>query len=240
MDIWGVDMERESLVLVPGLLCDALLWTHQSKYLSEIVDISIADVTRCETMGAMAEAVLSAAPDTFALAGLSMGGYVSMEIMRRVPERVKKLALLDTSARSDTEEQTRRRQRFVQLTKEDGLGKVLSELLPLLVHPDRLKDKQLCNSIEQMKRRLGPEVFVRQQSAIMGRSESLNDLSTINCPTLVLCGRQDAITPLELHAEMASGIPKARLAIIEDCGHLSTMERPQAVTALLRDWLLYR
>jgi pimeloyl-ACP methyl ester carboxylesterase len=223
-------MEKQNLVLVPGLLCDDALWEHQSRYLSETADIKIADVTRSETIFGMAEAVLAKA---------SMGGYVSLEIMRRAPERVTKLALLDTSARSDTEEQSRRRHHFIQLTREGGFDEVISTLLSLFVHPDRMQDEQLCNNIKEMNRRVGPEIFMRHQAAIMGRPDSRNDLSKIKCPTLILCGRQDALTPLEVHEEMSSTIPKARLAIIEDCGHMTTMERPHAVTALLRDWLLY-
>lgn len=232
-------MEKQDLVLVPGLLCDDALWEHQSRYLSETTDIKIADVTRSETIFGMAEAVLAMAPEKFGLAGLSMGGYVSLEIMRRAPERVTKLALLDTSARSDTEEQSRRRHHFMQLTREGGFDEVISTLLSLFVHPDRMQDEQLCNNIKEMNRRVGPEIFMRHQAAIMGRPDSRNDLSKIKCPTLILCGRQDALTPLEVHEEMSSTIPKARLAIIEDCGHMTTMERPHAVTALLRDWLLY-
>lgn len=232
-------MEKQNLVLVPGLLCDDALWEHQSRYLSETADIKIADVTRSETIFGMAEAVLAMAPEKFALAGLSMGGYVSLEIMRRAPERVTKLALLDTSARSDTEEQSRRRHHFIQLTRKGGFDEVISTLLSLFVHSDRMQDEQLCNNIKEMNRRVGPEIFMRHQAAIMGRPDSRNDLSKIKCPTLILCGRQDALTPLEVHEEMSSTIPKARLAIIEDCGHMTTMERPHAVTALLRDWLLY-
>ena len=219
-------------------LCQQVL-SHQNRYLSETAEIKIADMTRSETMIGMAEAVLAMAPEKFALAGLSMGGYVSLEIMRLAPERVTKLALLDTSARSDTEEQGRRRHHFIQLTREGGFSKVISTLLSLIVHPDRMQDEQLCNNIKEMNGRVGPEIFMRQQAAITGRPDSRNDLSTMKCPTLILCGRQDALTPLEVHEEMSSRIPKARLAIIEDCGHMSTMERPHAVTALLRDWLLY-
>ena len=232
-------MGKQNLVLVPGLLCDAAMWEHQSRYLSGTAEIKVADVTRSETMVDMAEAVLAMAPERFSLAGLSMGGYVSLEIMRRAPSRVTKLALLDTSARSDTEEQSTRRQHFIQLTEERRFSEVISTLLSLLVHPDRMKDEQLCYDIKEMNRRVGPEVFLRQQAAIIGRQDSRNDLSKMTCPTLILCGRQDALTPLEVHEEMSSGIPEARLAIIEDCGHMSTMERPQAVTALLRDWLLH-
>ena len=232
-------MEKQNLVLVPGLLCDAAMWEHQRRYLSEVAEIKIADVTRFETMVGMAEAVLAMAPERFALAGLSMGGYVSLEIMRRASNRVTKLALLDTSARPDTEEQSRRRQHFIQLTKEGRFNEVIATLLALLVHPDRMQDERLCNDIKEMNRRVGPDVFMRQQAAIIGRQDSRNDLSKMRCPTLILCGRQDALTPLEVHEEMSSRMPKARLAVIDDCGHMSTMERPQAVTALLRDWLLY-
>jgi len=232
-------MEKQNLVLVSGLLCDDALWEHQSRYLAETSEIKIGDVTHSETMFGMAEAVLSVAPEKFALAGLSMGGYVALEIMRRAPERVLKLALLDTSARSDTEEQIRRRHHFIQLTREGRFNEVISTLLSLIVHPDRTQDEQLCNNIREMSLRIGPQIFMRQQAAIIGRPDSRKDLSTIKCPTLILCGRQDALTPLEVHEEMSSAIPKARLAIIEDCGHMSTMERPHAVTALLRDWLIY-
>ena len=232
-------MEKIDLVLVPGLICDAALWNHQNRYLSEIAHIRVADVTRSETIMEMAEAVLAMAPEKFALAGLSMGGYVSLEIMRRAPERVIKLALLDTSARPDTEEQTERRHQLIKLTREGAFSDVISTLLSLVVHPDRMQDGELCNHIKEMNQRVGPEIFMRHQDAIIGRPDSRNDLPTIKCPTLILCGRQDALTPLDVHEEMSSMIPKSRLALIEDCGHMSTMERPQAVTALLRDWILY-
>lgn len=232
-------MEKGNLVLVPGLLCDAALWEHQARYLSGLAGITIADASRSDTMAGMAESLLAGGPQEFALAGLSMGGYVCLEVMRRAPGRVTRLALLDTSARPDTEEQTRLRQRLMRLAGEGGFEEVISTLLPLIVHPDRRRDERLLSDIRQMNRRTGPEVFVRQQKAIIGRPDSREDLSRITCPTLVLCGRQDAITPLELHEEMSSAIPGARLAVIEDCGHMSTMERPQAVTALLRDWLLH-
>ena len=232
-------MEKQNLVLLSGLLCDDALWEHQSIYLAETSEIKIADVTFSETIFGMAEAVLGVAPEKFALAGFSLEGYVALEIMRRAPERVTKLALLDTSARPDTEEQSRRRHHFIQLTKEGRFNSVISTFLSLIVHPDRMQDEELCNNIKEMFLRVGPELFMRQQAAIMGRPDSRKDLSTIKCPTLILCGRQDVSTPLEIHEEMSSAIPKARLAIIEDCGHTSSMERPHAVTALMRDWMIY-
>jgi len=232
-------MNRQNALLVPGLLCDANLWRHQQKHLAEIAEITIADVTQHDTMSRIAKALLSAAPERFALAGLSMGGYVAFEIMRQAPARVTKLALLDTSPRPDTQEKTQSRMELIDLTLKKRFKEVLPRLLPQLIHPARRKDRELTSAIAAMADHVGQDAFLRQETAIMNRPDSRKDLSHIRCPTLILCGRQDTLTPLELHEEMASSIPKARLAIIEDCGHLSTMEQPQAVTALLRDWLLY-
>lgn len=232
-------MDTQNLLLVPGLLCDADLWKHQRKHLAELAEITIGDITQHDTMSSIAEALLDVAPERFALAGLSMGGYVAFEIMRRAPERVTKLALLDTSARADTKEKAQIRTELIELTLMKRFKEVMPRLLPQLVHPARRREQQLTNAIVAMADRIGQDAFLRQERAIMNRPDSRNDLSQIRCPTLVLCGRQDTLTPLKLHEEMVARIPDARLAIIEDCGHLSAMERPQAVTALLRDWLLY-
>ncbi len=229
---------KQSLLLVPGLLCDGALWSHQTHHLSDIAEIVIADTLRDDSLGAMAERALSACEDRFALAGLSMGGYVAMEIMRRAPERVERLALLDTSARADTSAQTERRRELLKLCEIGRFRGVTPRLLPLLIHPDRQADATLTHAVMAMAERVGPEVFLRQQRAIMARPDSREDLRSYDLPTMVLCGRQDALTPLELHEEMAALIANARLCIIEECGHLSTMERPHAVTALMRDWLL--
>ena len=230
---------KQNLVLLPGLLCDATLWHHQHKYLGELAEITIADFTDDDSMAGMAEASLAKAPERFALAGLSMGGYVALEIMRRAPERVTKLALLDTSDRGEVEEQTKRRRELIQMSTEGKFREVTQQILPFLIHPDRQGDKGLTDAIIKMADHVGPDAFLRQEKAIMGRSDSRDDLGRIKCPTLILCGRQDALTPVDAHEEMATGISKARFVIIEDCGHMTTMERPQAVTALLRDWLLY-
>jgi pimeloyl-ACP methyl ester carboxylesterase len=227
------------LLLIPGLLCDAGLWIHQSTHLAEIANVRIADVTGGDTMAELAAQVLAEAPATFALAGLSMGGYVAHAIMEQAPERVAKLALLDTSAIADTPEQTERRKALIEMSKVGRFRGVTDRLLPVLVHEDRLSDALLTERIKRMAEHVGPDAFFRQQSAIMSRPDRRAQITRYALPTLVLCGRQDALTPLALHEAMAAAIPGARLAIIEECGHLSTMERPHAVTALLRDWLLY-
>lgn len=231
--------ERQTLILVPGLLCDRDLWAHQRAHLDDIADIRIADVTGHDSMAALAEAVIADAPERFALAGLSMGGYVAHAIMERVPERVSRLALLDTSAIADSPETLERRRVLIEMSKVGKFRGVTDRLLPLLVHPDRLSDTELTDRVKKMAEHVGPEAFFRQQTAIMGRPDRRAQIAGYDLPTLVLCGREDALTPLALHEEMAAAIPGARLAIVEQCGHLSTMERPHAVTALLRDWLLY-
>ncbi len=231
------DDAKTPLMFVPGLLCDDRLWQHQAEHLADLVDPIIADVTRGASMPEMARAVLDAAPERFALAGLSMGGYVALEIMRVAPERVARLALLDTSARADTPEQTDTRRELIELSQEGRFDEVPRQILPNMVHPDRLDDERLTSTVFGMAEAVGSEAFVRQEEAIIRRPDSREDLPGIACPTLVLCGREDALTPMYLHEEMSGLIPGSRLRVIEKCGHLSALERPEGVTTALREWL---
>jgi pimeloyl-ACP methyl ester carboxylesterase len=231
-------MNKLPLVFVPGLLCDAQLWRPQIDGLADIADCWIADHTRSDTMAGVARDVLADAPFAgFALAGLSMGGYIALEIMRQAPQRVGKLALLDTAASGESPEQTQKRLGLIELAGQGKFLEVTDTLLPLLVHPSRLGESALTNVIKSMAKNIGKDAFVRQERAIMSRTDGLPLLASINCPTLVLCGRQDALTPLGRHEEMAAGIKGSQLQIIEDCGHLSTLERPAEVNAALRRWL---
>jgi len=228
-----------NLVLIPGLLCDARLWAHQTEHLVDIADCMVADITGADSIDELADNVLAVAPDRFALAGLSMGGYVAHAIMRRAPGRVSRLALIDTSARSDAPEQLVRREKLISMSQYGKFRGVTDRLLPILIHEARLVETKLTDEIKKMAEHIGSEAFVRQQHAIMSRPDSRPFLIEYGIPTMVMCGRQDALTPLEHHQEMAAAIPGSRLAVIEDCGHLSTMERPQAATALMRQWLTY-
>lgn len=225
------------LVLVPGLLCDARLWQAQVTALADVATITVADVTRDDTIAGMAERVLAAAPARFALAGLSMGGYVVQEMTRRAPDRVIRLALLDTNARADTDEQKQRRLDLIQLAERGTFKGVTPRLLPMLIHPDRMADKALVSTVMAMAESVGKDAFFRQQRAIMHRIDGRDVLKEISCPTLVLCGREDALAPPKVHEEMAERIPDATLVVINHCGHLSTMERPEQVTAQMRVWL---
>lgn len=230
-------MTKSSLVLLPGLLCDAALWEPQRKRFARDFEILVADLTQDETVGDMARRVLAAAPPRFALAGLSMGGYVAQEILRQAPERVERVALLDTSARADTAEQTSRRRGLIALAQTGKFKGVTPRLLPLLLHPVHLDDKQLTSIVMAMAERVGQAAFLRQQRAILSRPDSRSDLGHIRCPALALCGRNDVLTPVPLSEEIAAGIPGAQLVVLEDCGHLSTIEQPDAVNAALETWL---
>lgn len=230
-------VNKTPLVLLPGLLCDAALWRGQIEDLADLAEPWVADLARDDSMTAMAQRVLADAPARFALAGLSMGGYVAQAIMRAAPERVLRLALLDTGARADTAEQTARRHGLIELAERGEFRGVTPRLLPLFLHPDRLSDKDLTGAVAEMAARVGKDAFLRQQRAIMSRPDGRPSLPAIKCPTLVLCGREDQLTPLELHEEIAALISGARLEIVEHCGHLSTMERPWEVSVLLRQWL---
>jgi len=232
--------DRIPLVLLPGLLCDARLWRRQAENLADIADVTVADLTRDDTMAAMAERVLAAAPERFALAGLSMGGYAAFAVMRAAPARITRLALLDTSARADTPERRRLRLELNDLVRAGRFAEVPPMLLPTLVHPARHRDRELAETILSMASAVGADGFLRQQAAIMSRPDSRPGLGAIACPTLVLCGRQDERTPLALHEEMTTAIPGATLVVLEDCGHMSTLERPAAATAALRAWLRRR
>jgi pimeloyl-ACP methyl ester carboxylesterase len=185
----------------------------------------------------MARHVLAGAPARFALAGLSMGGYVAQEIMRQAPERVTRLALLDTSARADTPERLAQRRGFIELAHKGEFHGITPRMLPIYLHPDHLNDKALTDTVLAMAQRVGREGYLRQQQAIMGRLDGREDLRRIAVPTLVLCGRDDQATPLKLHEEMAVLVPGATMVAIEHCGHLSTLEKPAEVNAAMRQWL---
>lgn len=228
---------KAKLLLVPGLLCTRALWESQMTALGDIAESAVADHTRHETMEAIAASILAAAPDRFALAGLSMGGYIAYEIVRQAPERVERLALLDTGVRADPPERKAQRLKLIELAEREGAGAAQDALMPALIHKARLAEKPFVDAIRQMAVDTGVEVFKRQQAAIMARPDNRPSLSSIRCPTLVLVGREDALTPVEMSQEIAAGIPGAGLEIVPDCGHLSTLERPEAVNRALRAWL---
>ncbi|WP_119066366.1 alpha/beta fold hydrolase [Rubrobacter indicoceani] len=227
----------KNLVLIPGLLCDRRLYALQMAALENDFDFLVADVSQDASVGEMAKRLLADAPEKFHLAGLSMGGYVALEVMRRAPERVEKLALLDTSARPDSAEQKETRTELVEAAKSGKFQEVAEGMPEKLLHGSRMQDEKLVSLVVQMGVDTGTEAFARQQTAIMARPDSRPDLPNITCPTLVLCGGDDALTPPEVHEELAGGIPNTTLRVLEKCGHLSTLERPQEVNEALGGFL---
>ncbi|MGH6815891.1 MAG: alpha/beta fold hydrolase, partial [Hyphomicrobiaceae bacterium] len=215
------------LVLVPGLLCTRVLFESQVAALGGSVRISVADATGFASLPEIARAILAKAPERFALAGLSMGGYVAFEMLRQAPDRIVKLALLDSNARADRPEQTAQRRQLVDLARRQGLRAVQQVLLPHLVHPRRLADAPLVETIVTMAEDVGLAAFERQQEAIMSRPDNRPFLASIRCPTVVLVGAEDALTPVKVAEEINAGIAGSRLYAIRDCGHLSTLEQPE-------------
>lgn len=232
-------MAKIPLVLIPGLMCTRELFAPQIAGLADLAQISVADHGTADSFAGIARAILAAAPTRFALAGLSMGGALALEIMRQAPERVLRLALLDANAALDGEPIRAARHGYLDLARQGRFMEITREhLLPRLIHPARLGDKPLIETVLRMAEETGPEVFIRQETALLNRPDGLPGLSAIRCPTLVVVGADDILTPLERAREIADGIPGARLVIVPDCAHLSTLEQPAALTKLLREWLL--
>ncbi len=228
----------QDVVFIPGLLCTSELYAPQLKALRDVARCHVADHTVAASMADIATVILRHAPKTFALCGLSMGGYIAFEIMRQAPERVTRLALLDTAAKSDTPERTANRRQQVAAVEKVGFGSLAPILMPLLIHPRRLTDAPLVATIDRMTAMTGITHFARQQQAIGGRADSRPGLGAIRVPTLVLVGREDALTPVADAEDIARGIPGSTLVTVEDCGHISTLEQPEAVNRELLQWLV--
>jgi pimeloyl-ACP methyl ester carboxylesterase len=227
----------ETLVLAPGLNCTRRLFEDQIAALGPDRPVFVADHARDDDMAAVARRLLAAAPEKFALAGLSMGGYIALEVVRQAPGRVTRLALLDTNARADTDAQRRSREGEIALVEAGRFRDVCDARWRKSVHPDRLGDAGLRRTYDLMAQETGPEVFVRQLRAIMSRRDQRPGLPAIGVPTLVLVGDADELTPPWQAREMAGLIPGAAIVAVPACGHLSTLERPREVEAALAAWL---
>lgn len=228
--------DRRPLLLLPGLLCDAELWQAQVDGLADIADCRIADLTRDDSVAAMAARTLSIAPDRFALAALSMGGYVAFEILRQAPERVTRLALLDTSAAPDTPERAGQRRVGMESLKLGRFIGVTRRMLPQMVHPDHV-DGPIGARVKAMAERVGGDAYLRQQQAILARPDSCPLLQHIRIPTLIAVGADDRLTPPSDAAAMHAGIAHSRYHVFPRCGHLPPLELPDETVSLLQTWL---
>ncbi len=228
---------RQPLVLVPGLVCDHSLWAAQVQGLGDIAAITVGDTLQDTSLPAMATRILAAAPERFALAGFSMGGYIAMEIWRRAPERVTRIAFLDSTAGADSPDARRLREAAIATAHKRSLEAVLRGSLQRLVHDSA--PRAICERVVAMALGVGLTTFANQQRAIMERPDSRGDLARIDVPALVLVGAEDKLTPIERAREMLEHIPQAhaRFAAIANCGHMAPMERPEAVNDELRAWL---
>ncbi|MGI9233019.1 MAG: alpha/beta fold hydrolase [Woeseiaceae bacterium] len=222
-------MSAENILLLPGMMCDERLWSHQISAFE--IPVHVADTSKSDNFADMAKRVLGAAPSRFAMAGLSMGGILAFEIWRQAPGRVTHLALLDTNPCPDAA--NKKAMRFEQIAAA-AAGKLeelaIESLKPLYLAEKNRGDEAMLSTILDMALQLGPEVFERQSLAVMNRPDSVPTLATISCPTSVICGREDSICPVQFHEFMAREIPGAELVVIDDCGHLSSMEAPTLVT----------
>lgn len=229
---------KQKLVLVPGLVCDAAVWGYQVAHLAEIAEISVPAVADGKTMAEMARIALAGAPPSFALAGFSMGGYVALEMLRQAPDRITRLALLDTSARGDSTKKAEWRRNVIATCERGDYEAVIEGMMPVLLHADR-QSGVLPAFVRTMAARVGADVYLLRQYAIATRQDSRDLLRAFARPVRAICGRQDGMSTIEEHEEIAALAPRGRFSLIEDCGHMTILEQPQAATTLLRDWLLY-
>jgi pimeloyl-ACP methyl ester carboxylesterase len=225
------------IVFVPGLLCTGRIYEHQVQQLGRKHPVLLADHWSHASMAEIAKSILAVAPDKFALAGTSMGGYVAFEIARQAPDRVAKLILLSTSAKPDTPERSEGRRKQVAAVRENGARTAVTTLWPNLVHPARHEDHALRAVFDEMADELGPEAFARQIEAIIGRADSRSTLPQIKVPTLVIAGSEDKLITPDNSQEIAGGITGARLEIIAHCGHMGMIERPETYTRLLGEFV---
>jgi pimeloyl-ACP methyl ester carboxylesterase len=226
------------LLLLPGMMCDARMWRAQTRDLLPHCQVQVGAIDGAESVALIAAQLLAAAPARFALAGLSMGGILALEMWRQAPARIERMALLDTNPHADLPQRKRLRQGQIDKVRAGKLDSVLrEELKPHYLARCNKTNLALLDAVLEMGLQQGESTFVRQSLALRDRPDSTAMLATITCPSLVLCGAEDELCPVAVHQFMAKAIPNAWLQVVPDCGHLSTMEQPDAVSAALQAWL---
>ena len=226
------------LVFLPGLAADAVMWRKQLGAMPAHVSPVVSDVhSRCASLHDMAQTLLTEHAGELILCGASMGGMLAMEVVRQAPQRVRALALLGTSARPETEAMRALREAAINLFEQGRVDEVLQANLPLAFHASRLDDKTLQQSYLDFVLRAGAQQLIRQNRAVMARADARLHLAAVACPTLVMCGDADQLTPPECSREIAQLIKGAEFVMLRECGHMLTMERPAEVNAALLRWL---
>lgn len=229
--------ERPTLMLLPGLLCDETVWEAQIAAFGRDWQIIVVDLRGYSSFDTMAEVVLERAPSRFALAGHSMGGRVALEVFRQAPDRVERLALLSTGVHPVLEGEADKRQQLIAFAWRDGMEALARQWIPPTLHPSHRQDHEMVEAMIAMWCRSTPEIHEGQIRAALDRRDARPLLPAIRCPTLVLGGADDPWAPASQQEEIAKAISGAELALIPECGHMVTMEQPEAVNARLRTWL---
>lgn len=224
--------KKQPLILIPGLLSNHRVWAHQTKYLQDIADIQVIEFTNERTIEQMLHTILKNSPPQFAVAGHSMGGCLVFELLHLVPERITKACVLNTTARGDSPEKVQCRKQMIEQTKQGQFKSVAGKITDFFVYQSSIKKQ-----VMQMFMEVGAETFIGEEEAMMNLHDYRGWLPKITCPTLVIHARHDANFTLDHHEEIVALMPHAILGIVEDAGHMSPMEMPQAVTALMRYWL---
>ena len=227
-----------TVVLVPGLLCDRFVWEHAIAALEGNIPVGVADLSTQDSLTTMAEDTLSAFSGDLYVAGHSMGARVAMEMARLAPDRVKRMALLDTGIHPLKEGEPAKRAEIVAFAHAEGMTALAGRWLPGMVHPDRVDDAALMADLTAMVERMDPDLHERQIRALVNRPDASAYVASITCPTLLIVGRQDQWSPVSQHEDMLRLMPDARLEIVEDAGHFAPVEQPGTVAALLASWAL--
>jgi pimeloyl-ACP methyl ester carboxylesterase len=233
---------RNTVILIPGLLCDANVWRRQIAALTDLAEVQVSEHGMQDSLPGMARTILANAPPRFAVAGHSMGGRIALEVCRAAPDRVTGVALMDTGqhpvpAGEAGEQEAAGRYRLLEIARRDGMRAMAHEWVRGMVHPTRLADQALIDGILDMFESKSPDMYAAQIRALLNRPDANPVLATIRVPTLVLCGHEDAWSPVQRHVEIAAAIPDSTLVDIPTCGHMSTLERPHVVNDAMRTWL---
>lgn len=227
----------EKLIMIPGTLCDDALFQHQTKALKTVADCYVASTSNHSCLKQTAKEILDTYSGDLCIMGLSFGGIIAFEILRQAPERVKKLILLNTNYKEPSEQTRINQQRFIGMAYLGQFKEITSTILiDAMLHPKNAQKQALRDTVQEMALNIGVTGFFNQVKAQLARPDSTPDLPKIQCPTLIVTGREDTICSLELHEDMAKAIPSSTLKIIEECGHLSTIEQPTAVNNTIIDW----
>ena len=228
---------RPALAFACAHMTDERLYAQQIAALQATHDCRVFVFRDHDSMAGMAQQVLSSMPERFTLIGLSLGGYAAFEVIRRALPRLERLVLIDTTAVADHPARREGRHKDIATVQQGGIDALIPELPARWLLPAHVGNPALVQLMASMARSVGAQGQFNQQTAMLGRPDSHADLARVRVPTLVMCGRQDPVTPLADHEAMAACVPGSRLTVIEDCGHLSTIEQPQAVTTELKHWL---